>query len=259
MGLSKSRELDLSGGIPKIGLSIMEKCEEDILERAKELSLYKPDFIEWRLDYYSEYRDFASVRKLSGQIRDCLDIPLLLTMRSVKEGGMAEITSEDYRDYIREELSDGIYDLLDVEVYSKSLDGPDEEILSLIDKVKDRTTLMSCHLDRGPESLDEVVKRLKEMNSWPGDIVKLVYKVDSEEECRRIICASALHKEEGKVLPFALIGMGKKGSMSRICGEVTGQSFTFATVETSSDIGQVEIGRLRDILYGIHNELQKED
>ncbi|HIW20552.1 MAG TPA: type I 3-dehydroquinate dehydratase, partial [Candidatus Dorea intestinavium] len=78
----KIRNTIIGGGFPKICVPILESDTGSVLKKAKEVAQANPDLIEFRIDYYKEYKDTKNLTKLLGELRDIIgDIPLLLTCR----------------------------------------------------------------------------------------------------------------------------------------------------------------------------------
>lgn len=69
--------------------------EKDILKQAEEKKL-QPEMMEWRIDYFKDVVLMNRLLEVTGKVKNVMGtIPILITFRSQKFGGKAELDSED--------------------------------------------------------------------------------------------------------------------------------------------------------------------
>ena len=89
------KSVQVGVGMPKICVPIVEKSQEQILEKAQEILQESVDLIEWRADFFDESDDLHRTAQTAGLLQSILGkIPLLFTFRTAREGGEKSITFE---------------------------------------------------------------------------------------------------------------------------------------------------------------------
>ena len=113
------RNIIIGSGIPKICVSIIEKTKEEIWKQAEKISACGCDLLEWRIDWYQEEREEEDIIHILKHIREIIkEMPLLVTLRTKKEGGEEEINFEDYQKQMLFLSSCGYVDIIDIEAFS---------------------------------------------------------------------------------------------------------------------------------------------
>ena len=111
------RNIHIGRGIPKVIVPIAEESREGILAMGKKLSQSDADAVEWRADFYDGIGDADGVLSLLYELRRLLgDMPLIFTLRTAREGGMADISVEQYAMLNRAVFYSGYADAIDIEV-----------------------------------------------------------------------------------------------------------------------------------------------
>lgn len=67
-----------------------------------------------------------------------------------------------------------------------------------------------------------------------------------------LLDATRIMKECYCSIPAITTAMGKRGLISRISGKVFGSAITFGSGKNSSDLGQISVEELRNIIDTIH-------
>lgn len=241
------RNLAIGEGKPKICVLVMGKNKAEVLEEAKKAVDNKADLIEWRADQLTEGEfdeDFhneilAEIRKIIG------DMPVIYTFRTLLEGGK-EIDNEKYQDLILSVANAGITDIIDVEVFSFKLKARD-----IIDEIHSFTNVKvigSYHDFEGTPDTAELVYRLSVIDNCNADILKLATMPHKKKDVMRVMTATILTYTRPNPKPIISIAMGNMGRVTRLLGEFTGSSITFASIGKSSAPGQMEIKEVREIL-----------
>ena len=74
-------------------IPLVSDNEEDLYREIDEALTQKPDYLEWRRDYFLE-DDYEQERRILRRIRN-LGVSLIYTFRDVKEGGFRHVLNED--------------------------------------------------------------------------------------------------------------------------------------------------------------------
>lgn len=243
------KNLKIGEGIPKICIPVTGKNREDILKELENIRQQKPDLTEWRVDCYEEGKDSEKVMEMLKTIYDNLaGIPLLFTFRTANEGGMQEISFENYAKLLEKAAHTGLADLVDVEAFFQ--EDRTKELTELLKKAGVRVLASNHHFHETP-SADEIVTAMKKMEDYGADILKMaVMPQDKQDVCILLEATVQICAKSQK--PVVTMSMGKTGVLSRICGEFTGSCITFAAGENASAPGQIKAQKMREILEKLH-------
>ena len=261
----KVRNIDIGKGIPKICVPIIEETHSDVIAMAKKIYESSADIAEWRIDFYNGLNainnvggksfvdiksvDIDSFKETLKQLRTELgNKPLLITFRTLAEGGNKNISLENYMELIEKLVSFGYVDMVDVEVYRSGK----EEISAFIKRLKKYVMVVGSYHDfsKTPDT-NNMVERLLYMASVGADIPKLAVMPNNKTDVMRLMEASteAVDKLSGK--PVITMSMGKLGVISRIAAESTGSAVSFGCIGKPSAPGQIEAEVLKDIIERI--------
>ena len=91
------RNLKVGEGLPKICIPLTDPNTES-LKKSLDMLMDSPcDLVEWRADFYENFSDETVRSEALTVLRETLgDTPLLFTIRTSREGGQAEIETEEY-------------------------------------------------------------------------------------------------------------------------------------------------------------------
>lgn len=245
------RKLHIGRGIPAVIVPIAEQSREGILAMGKKLRLLNADAVEWRADFYDGLRDTDGVLSLLRELRSVLgDMPLIFTLRTAREGGMADVADERYTMLNRAVLDSGCADAIDIEVFSHG-----EYAAGLIRDIRAQgcVSIGSCHLMNMPNR-DDLEDMLKSIQGTGADIVKLAAMAQSMDEALILMGAARRAKAQG-ISPLIAIAMGEQGMISRILAEPAGSDAVFATAGKGSAPGQLSLGTMREILKTVHENI----
>ena len=124
----------------------------------------------------------------------------------------------------------------------------------LIDKIhsKGADVVMSSHTDSYMNT-EQVVEHLQELESRDPDVVKIVTKIDSEEELAEALHTTIILNKEIKK-PFIHLCGGKFQRPHRFMGPVLGTSILFAVPDYSNRYSffQPTIKSIKAVLDNIH-------
>ncbi len=136
-------------------------------------------------------------------------------------------------------------DLVDIELLRN-----EEQIKNTISlaKNKDVKVIMSNHDFSKTPSKEEIVSRLVKMQEYDADITKIAVMPNCEEDVLTLMAATLEMKKEKGDRPFITMSMGSLGVVSRLTGQLFGSCLTFASLNSSSAPGQINVKKAREIL-----------
>lgn len=242
----KVKNIEIGVGLPKICVSITGKNENEILAQAEEIGKNPVDIAEWRVDFYEDVLNFNKVADVLGKLTDVLeDCPILFTFRRKEEGGEKTISTEGYKRLNLKVIESGMADLIDVELFAG--DELVKEVVEAAHKNTVKVVISNHDFEKTPEK-EELVKRLCKMQELGGNLPKIAVMPQSEKDVITLISATEEFNREYADRPFITISMSKKGLISRLAGGVFGSAMTFGAVGEASAPGQIEAGRLKEVL-----------
>jgi 3-dehydroquinate dehydratase-1 len=230
------RGTTLGTGRPAVIVPLTGADRDALLAEAAAVAAARPDVVEWRVDHLTESTDPALVAEVAQDLRTALgDLPLLATVRTLPEGGRADVTDAQYLDLLRTLLGTGAVDLLDVEITREPA-----TVRTLVDLAHDADVpvVASQHDFDGTPAQDELVHRLLRMAEAGADVLALLGATRD----------ASLRTDR----PLITMAMGPLGVASRVAGGVFGSAATFGTVGRASAPGQVAIEPLRAALDLLH-------
>lgn len=250
MNIVKIRGIELGKGRPEICAPITGHTKEDIRLRLEELLAAEPDLAEWRADWYEEVSDQEKLADmLSFLRRELKDMPLLVTFRTKEEGGEQEISQEGYERFLRQVISSGNADLIDVELFRG------EELLSKICREAHEAGVKaaaSSHDFKGTPEKNEIIRRLCRMQECGADLLKLAAMPQNPGDVLTLLSATWEMKEKYARQPLITMSMGGTGLVSRLSGEVFGSALTFGSAGVASAPGQIGVQELKAALKLLH-------
>lgn len=249
MNTVKIRNITLGNGIPKICLPIVGRTLNEITQQAKNIIANPVDIVEWRADWFEDYKDIDESNNAIDAIREIIkDIPLLYTIRTKNEGGEADIGFDEYSALLNKISANPDIDAADVEILLSSSDN----IQALIGTLKKNCVVIaSSHDFAKTPCRNEIIDRLKYMEKCGADVCKMAVMPNSPDDVLTLLSAT----NDAHTLinrPLITMSMGKWGLISRLSGELFGSSLTFGCVGNASAPGQIESDELNTVLQIIH-------
>lgn len=252
----KIKNVIIGEGIPKICVPVTGSTEEIICAQAKAAKEAGAELVEWRVDFFKELQNEAACTQVLEQLKSVLgETPLLFTIRTEKEGGRAQLSSEEYSRCCENAAKSHLADLIDVEVFQ------DPEVkVDLIHRIHKEQALVvaSSHDFEKTDEKEMLLARFHEMDKTGADILKMAVMPKGFEDVAAIMEVTAKMKSECEK-PLVSMAMGSIGAISRISGENFGSSITFGTVGAPSAPGQFPIGELRSMLQALHEKNQSSE
>jgi 3-dehydroquinate dehydratase-1 len=195
------------------------------ISQLNDVQAYHPDCIELRLDLMT-----ASGGTVHDQLRSA-GIPLVVTLRSVAEGGKFKGSDEEWRRLIDPWLEIAAY--IDIE----------RNYASNAARIRERRIgiIASAHLDYMPQrrELDSIEKELRAY----GDIPKIVVTPgDSSDVLELLSFTRAAPK------PLCTGVMGEKNRYARAILPFFGSAFTYCHAGTPTASGQLHIREMKQLM-----------
>lgn len=236
-------------GLPKICIPI---TAADIAGLSTQLLLAENlpgDLYEWRLDHYS-----GDVELGLDMCRRMTPRPMLCTLRTRGQGGLLELSPEEYLRRIRELIGLGDrFRLIDIE-----LAAGDEAVRELAAAAHERGlgVIVSQHSFTGTPGREEMVRTLLHMRDLGADLPKLAVTPAAPTDVFELMSAS--WEAYALIGPVVTMSMGPIGRLSRVAGSITGSCMTFGAGEAASAPGQLGVRELRQALEILGRGLDKE-
>lgn len=105
--------------MPKICVPVVSNNHQDIITDLIRLQSLDIDLIELRIDYFNELLDHQKLTELFKAIASmAIKQGIILTYRSVPEGGNGKLSNDEYMQLYSIALESGAFDIYDVELSS---------------------------------------------------------------------------------------------------------------------------------------------
>ena len=238
-----------SGNKPVICVPVMGNDIDEIIEKTKNAIGTKCPMIEWRMDCFSDYLELDKVRQVLDKLAGlCNNTVLLATLRTVGQGGNAEIGSDKLGEYYTRLAGMHAADLIDVEFFE--LDKPGQ-VIKNIHEMGGKVITSHHDFAETPE-MSTMAMIYEEMLKGHADIVKLAVTPKDMTDVLNLLHVTNDFSVDYPETPAVAMSMGKLGVISRICGEAYGSCITFGALGESSAPGQVGVDDLAQVLNIIH-------
>ncbi len=224
----------------KLFVSVMPSSIEEA-QAIDVMRYHDADIIEWRADFLPKEAILqvapAIFEKFAGR-------ELVFTLRTRAEGGQIELSSEEYVQIIKEVAQLYQPDYIDFEYFSYK---------DVFDQMLDFPNLvLSYHnFQETPENLMEILSELTSLNP---KVVKIAVMANTEQDVLDLMNFTRGFKTLNPEQEYVTISMGKVGKVSRITSDVTGSSWSFASLDEASAPGQISLSSMKKI-----RELLNED
>lgn len=249
MGICEVKNIRIGEGIPKVCVSVISDNHQDIITDLIRLESLDIDLIEVRIDYFNELLNQHKLIELFNTIASMnLKHGLILTYRSVNEGGNGKLSNDEYIHLYEVALTSGAFDIYDVELSSGT-----NTIVNLTNLIHqhDKKIIMSNHDFARTPSMDTMLGRIKQMDSLEADILKLAVMPEDYKDVL-ILLETTLKANELYDKPIVTMAMSNKGIATRLLGEQFGSAITFGKDSNGSAPGQIEVNDLKKVLEIIH-------
>ena len=233
------------GSQPLICTPLVGKTNGAILAELSNILIKKPDIIEWRVDFYEGIGNIEEVVALADQIKEiAADIPVIFTIRSIREGGQPIALS----DIEAIELNAAICSRTNVEYVDCELSNLPEhfEQLRKVARKNGKKVIASFHNFNCTPSRDILNQKFTQAELYGADVAKVAVMPQTLEDVLTLINVTLEAKNRLKI-PLISMSMGGLGAVTRMFGGVFGSAVSFAVGQSSSAPGQVPIEDLKAV------------
>ncbi len=241
VGRGGVRRVRLGPGRLVVCVPVVATDRQELRAQWKDAAYAGADLIEWRVDAQFDGKDdeeFTARALEEGRaLHEEFQIPLLLTVRTVPEGGAYVAVGKGYGELVRTGAE--FADLIDIEWANASR-------RALVDDAHraGAAVVGSAHFfDRSLDS-DYLRELLTDMEAFGADVAKVAWSVRSDGELQELLRCQEWAEHELSV-PAVVIGMGQIGSPSRVGSAARRNAFTFASVGKTSAPGQLSLEQVR--------------
>ena len=221
----------------KLVVSVMPKSLEEA-QGIDAMRYIDADIIEWRADFLPKEAILqvapAIFEKFAGR-------ELLFTLRTRAEGGEIDLDSAEYVQIIKDVAQLYQPEYLDFEYFGHK--DVFEEMLDFPNLV------LSYH--NFQETPDNMMEILSELTSLTPKVVKVSVMAHTAQDVLDLMNFTRGFKTLNPEQEYVTISMGKVGKVSRITSDVTGSSWSFASLDAASAPGQISLSnmvKIREIL-----------
>ena len=217
----------------KLVVSVMPKSLEEA--QAIDANRYvDADIIEWRADFLPKDEILqvapAIFEKFAGR-------ELLFTLRTRAEGGEIDLSAQEYVQVIKDVTQLYQPEYVDFEYFGNK---------DVFDQMLDFPNLvLSYHnFQETPENMMEILSELTSLNP---KAVKVSVMAHTEQDVLDLMNFTRGFKTLNPEQEYVTISMGKVGKVSRITSDVTGSSWSFASLDVASAPGQISLSNMKKI------------
>ncbi|MBQ4615412.1 MAG: type I 3-dehydroquinate dehydratase [Mailhella sp.] len=247
--------VEIGAGRPCIIAPITASSIDGVMDTATSMGDLPVDLAEWRLDMFEGavvetpeglMPDLPYILQSLAGLRTVIPVSLLITFRTVEEGGSCPISDEGYEMLIKALCDSKNIELIDVEAFHKS--GRAAELIAYAHSCHIPVVASFHDFEATPEK-DEIVRRLRVMQDELGaDIVKAAVMPQSRADVLTLLSATEEMTSKYADRPVITVSMGPLGAVSRVCGQSFGSAATFGSVGSASAPGQLEVEALNSVL-----------
>lgn len=255
-------KLSIGQGRPKIVASIIAYDEEEFRKKVILAEKSPCDLIELRADSMAmrRYKNPENIKNLVNMVKTVTEKPIILTIRSMDEGGMANIDRKSYYILLRDiiecfDMEEIKPELIDIEVFDKDYGARVDMMEFMISLAHDAgmKVIVSNHDVYKTPSVYDMVKRIRILDKFGADILKGAYMTESDEDVENVVAANNILGEEIEK-PYVMIAMGTKGQRTRTghkigIGSCRGDAITFACLgDEAAAKGQMTVEEMDSAL-----------
>ncbi len=226
---------------PLIAVPVMPETGGQAAKMAAEAAAAGADLVELRADAAWRGSGSGVIPSLLQAAADGAGgVPVLFTLRTVSEGGLAEADEASYREALLRAASSGLASCVDVELERDPAGTLAGEI-----RRRGSEVLLSKHDFHATPSFDGILAILGKMERLGADVAKCAFMPVRDDD---VSFAEAASAEAFRCLgiPHLVISMGERGLPSRLSCGVYGSAMTFGCLPgAASAPGQIEAGELR--------------
>ncbi len=220
-------------------IPISAKRKSDLFSELKIAIAQKPDFIEWRRDYYEDKikDEMALLRQIGNRLGP---IELIYTYRHLSEGGQSAPEESERMACILQAIESGVPAYIDIEWATG------QKTLSDLKKAAQKKNvgiIVSYHNFSGCENVKNLKNKWQELEKSAGDVLKIAVNPHNPHQAQRFF-QEAQRFQYDTTKPLIAIAMGEFGKVGRVIPELCGSALTFVTVKKETAPGQWQMESL---------------
>lgn len=221
------KKIDLTG--PKIAGVIIGRVGGPAIKKAASSGA---DLLEVRVDTFKD-REIEGLMEGLKRLRSKTGLPLILTVRSGKEGGKYDIRDEERLNLFKNLMP--FADLADIELSSGGI------IKSMVNSARGhgKKVIISYHNFKSTPGDKTLLNIVRKARSKGADIVKLATFARGPQDLKRL--AGILTDFDNLIV----IAMGKGGSASRVLFPAIGSLITYGSITGKTAPGQLSVSEIR--------------
>lgn len=202
------------------------------VETAQSAGKLSADILELRVDMLERcYHTGEKVSSVISQLKKEVKLPVILTIRSSKEGGQAEIIDNKRLDIFRKAISET--DLVDIEISSDRINS---EVIELA-KTQNKKVILSYHDFEKTPTIAYLKNQAEKACELGCDILKIAAMANNMEDVQRLLnFCSNWNKTK-----ISVMSMGYFGAMSRLAGFLFGSCLTYGFIDQPTVSGQLSV------------------
>ena len=245
----------LGGGrFPAICAPLVGRTREQFLAETALVVAKQPDLLEWRIDFFQDIDQLDVVLSTAAQLRHAAGgIPILLTRRSIKEGGEPiPLSEEDVVALLEAVCASHSVDLVDFEMNN------DPEHIAQVRAAAHAQgvgLVLSFHNFQSTPTQAELCQRFAQAQALGADVAKIALMPQRLEDVLSVMGAT-LESSQKLTIPLISMSMGGYGALTRLFGSTFGSALSFAVGAQSSAPGQVPIEDLKTVLGILQNSIE---
>ncbi|MBM7824352.1 3-dehydroquinate dehydratase-1 [Arcanobacterium pluranimalium] len=238
---------------PSVIVPLTGTTTQMLIEQACAAEAAGADVIEWRIDFMigaHQNLSFTSLgREIIEPILENTTVPLLLTIRTMEQGGQVKLSDGRYRILLAEMLDTLNYLQVPAERIGIDLEFRFEGTPALCVRAQKLgyTVVLSHHDWNETPDLEVMYLLFDEMLELKGAVAKLAVTPREESDVDALL-ATARKVSRERRRPIIALSMGELGKRSRLEGWKFGSIATFAAVGEGSAPGQPSVAELREAL-----------
>ena len=210
-------------------VAVLNKASVKTAQSAQRLGV---DTLELRVDMLDScYHNGEKVSSIIRQLKEQVRLPVILTIRSSKEGGMTKITDSKRLDIFREAISET--DLVDIEINSNHINS---KVIELA-KTQNKKVILSYHNFEKTPALSYLKNQAEKACDLGCDILKIAVMANNMEDVRRLLNFCSIWKKTR----IAVMSMGYLGAVSRLAGFLFGSCLTYGFMDQPVASGQLSV------------------
>ncbi|MHB2037147.1 MAG: type I 3-dehydroquinate dehydratase [Nitrososphaerales archaeon] len=224
---------------PLVCTTVLAKNKAEFLKTTSKAASLGCDIAELRIDHLNQ-PDALLIK----EIINSSPLPLIITNRSERDGGMFPVSKESLRLSLLEASLDVFPAFVDIE-----LELPKQNRSALIKLARKRNVGVICshHDFDSTPSTRQILKLAEKIQDTGADIAKLVFMPHHNSDSARILEASKVLGDEKRL--FTVFGMGINGQMTRLANLIVGGCLIYCSLgKTDKNLGQISVGFARRYL-----------